>query len=35
MSALDIFEIIFISIVVLAGFGGIIFVLKEEKNKDI
>lgn len=32
MMMLDIFEIIFITTVVIIGFGGIVFVVTKEKN---
>lgn len=33
MNALDIFELIFIAVVVIIGLGGIIYVLKNESKK--
>ncbi|MFQ6342305.1 hypothetical protein [Campylobacter sp. VTCC 70190] len=33
MNALDIFELIFIAVVVIIGLGGIIYVLKNENKK--
>ncbi|HDZ5065184.1 TPA: hypothetical protein RTH03_000648 [Campylobacter jejuni] len=32
MTMLDIFEIIFITVVVVIGFGGIVFVVMKEKK---